>query len=104
VTNLAQMMGSVWQYTLTYRPQANGIVERGKSEILKSVRVLLNWQDTWKRWSHPTVISLTQLAINTRVRGTTQYRLSSPLAPVQDSTSKHRMAWYRKQTHYMNST
>jgi len=47
--NLAGMLGSVWNYSLTYRPQANGIAERVNGEILKHVHVLLCWLETWRR-------------------------------------------------------
>ena len=37
-------MGSTWQYTLAYRPQANSHVERVNGEILRHIRVLLTYE------------------------------------------------------------
>jgi len=45
---LTRILGGTWQFTLTYRPQANGIVERQNQEILRHVRVLMLYQDTWE--------------------------------------------------------
>jgi hypothetical protein len=70
---LADILGITWTFTLAYRPQSNGIVERQNSEILRRLRVMLLYKDTWNRWSEPHVISLVQLALNTRVHGTTGY-------------------------------
>jgi len=72
-TAVALAMGSTWQYTLAYRPQANSHVERVNGEILRHIRVLLCYDETWDSWSSPAVISLTQMAINTRVHTTTKY-------------------------------
>ena len=73
VQELTKILGSTWQYTLTYRPQANGIVERQNGEILKIVRTILLFEQHWTKWSQPQVIALTQLALNTRVHGSTGY-------------------------------
>jgi len=66
-TAVAKAMGSTWQYTLAHRPQANSHVEWVNGEILRHIRVILTYDDTWNSWSSPAVISLTQMAINTRV-------------------------------------
>ena len=68
---MAKILGAHWTYTLTYRPQANGIVERQNKEILDRIRVLLTFKDTWNVWSAPHVISLVQLSLNTTVHGST---------------------------------
>jgi hypothetical protein len=70
---LARIQGIAWTFTLAYRPQSNGIVERQSSEILRRLRVLLLYKDTWNCWSKPHVIALVQLALNTRVHGSTGY-------------------------------
>jgi len=70
---LATIMGATWTYTLAYRPQANGIVERQNKEIIDRIRMLLLFKDTWQTWSSPAVISLVQLSINTTEHGTTGY-------------------------------
>ena len=70
---MAKIVGSAWTFTLAYRPQANGVVERQNKEILERVRVLLLFKDTWRAWSEPHVISLVQLTLNTRVHGATGY-------------------------------
>jgi len=72
-TAVAKAMGSTWQYTVAYRPQANSHVERVNGEILRHIRGLLTYEDTWNSWSPPSVISLTQMAINTRVHSSTGY-------------------------------
>jgi len=72
-TAVAKATGSTWQYTLAYRPQANSHVERVDGEILRHIRVLLTYEDTWNSWSSPSVISLTHMAINTRVHSSTGY-------------------------------
>jgi len=64
---LTRILGKTWQFTLTYRPQANGIVERQNQEILRHVRVLMLYQDTWGKWSSPWILSLAQLSLNTRI-------------------------------------
>ena len=70
---LTKILGAAWTFTLAYRPQANGIVERQNGEILRCLRVLLSYQDTWNAWSEPAVIALVQLHLNTRIHGTTGY-------------------------------
>jgi hypothetical protein len=70
---LARILGITWTFTLAYRPQSNGNVERQNSEILRRLRVLLLYKDTWNCWSEPHVIALVQLALNTIVHGTTGY-------------------------------
>jgi len=92
---LTRLMGGTWQLTLTYRPQANGIAERMNSEILKGIRVLLLYQDTWERWSSPWVIGLVQLAINTSL-GT-----DIPSAPwyntgIYHYTALHGIIWFKR--------
>jgi len=49
-TAVAKAMGSTWQYTLAYRPQANSHVQRVNGEILRHIRVLLTYDDTWNTW------------------------------------------------------
>jgi len=70
---MARIVGTAWQFTLAHRPQANGTVERANQEILKAIRVLLLFPDTWRKWSSPAVISLVQMAINCRTHGSTKY-------------------------------
>ena len=70
---LTNILDATWTFTLAYRPQANGTVERQNGEILRCLRVLLAYQDTWNIWSEPAVIALVQLHLNTRIHGTTGY-------------------------------
>ena len=70
---LTRILGGTWHFTLTYRPQDNGIVERQNQEILRHVQVLMLYQDTWETWSSPWILSLVQLSLNTRVHGSTGY-------------------------------
>jgi len=70
---LTRILGGTWQFTLTYRPQANGIAKRQNQEILRHVRELMLYQDTWEKWSSPWILSLVQFSLNTRVHGSTCY-------------------------------
>jgi len=70
---LTRILGATWSFTLAYRPQANGNVERQNGEILRRLRVLLTYKDTWDVWSEPSVIALVQLHLNTRTHGSTGY-------------------------------
>jgi len=70
---LTRLLGATWSFTLAYRPQANGTVERQNGEILRRLRVLLTYKDTWDVWSEPSVIALVQLHLNTRTHGATGY-------------------------------
>jgi len=69
---LLQHLGTGLTYTLTARPQANAPVERLNQEILKEARLLMANEHNWHKWSHPTVIALIQLLLNTRVHSGTQ--------------------------------
>jgi transposase InsO family protein len=71
---LARILGITRTFSLAYRPQSNGIVGRQNSEILRRLRTLILHKETWNCcWSEPHVIALVQLALNTRVHGTTGY-------------------------------
>ena len=63
VEQLLQLLQVSKRYTVPYRPQANGIVERSNKEILKHLRAILFDRRTSDKWSQS--LPLVQRIINT---------------------------------------
>jgi hypothetical protein len=63
VEQLLQLLQVSKRYTVPYRPQANGIVERSNKEILKHLRAILFDKRTSDKWSQS--LPLVQRIINT---------------------------------------
>ena len=63
IADLLNLLHISHRFTLPYRPQANGIVERSNKEILRHLRAILFDQRTRDQWS--TSLPLVQRIINT---------------------------------------
>jgi hypothetical protein len=87
---MAQILGTAFTFTIANRPQANGVVERLNSSILRELRILALRPMFKKRWSDPNAISLLQLLLNTRVHTSTGF------APVTLTFGQWAQQWYTR--------
>ena len=71
ITHLIDFFGMRHLFTLTNRPQANGIVERANQEIIRHLTQLTQDTQLYDRWSSPQVIRLIQYYLNTTPKSTT---------------------------------
>lgn len=62
IVELLKLIDVSHQFTLAYRPQANGIVERAVGETMRHLRAIVMDQRIANRWSH--VLPLVQRIIN----------------------------------------
>ena len=69
VSNLLHLMGVGREYTIPYRPQSNGLVERSIKEVLRHLRAMIMDQRSGETWS--LLLPLVQRVINSTPHTTT---------------------------------